>query len=53
MSPVRGNQKGIEIESLPPPEVARAFAEAIDRFKAAGYRIGMDHCPPARWRLPR
>jgi oxygen-independent coproporphyrinogen-3 oxidase len=42
---VRGNQKGIAIESLPAPEVKlELFAEAIDRFKAAGYhQIGMDH----------
>ena len=42
---VRGNQKGIEVETLPPPEVKiELFAEAIDCFRTAGYRqIGMDH----------
>jgi oxygen-independent coproporphyrinogen-3 oxidase len=42
---IRGHQKGIAIESLPPPEIKlELFAEAMDRFRAAGYRqIGMDH----------
>ncbi len=42
---IRGNQKGIEIETLPPAEVKlELFATAIDRFRAAGYvQIGMDH----------
>jgi len=42
---IRGHQKGIAIESLPAPEIKlELFAEAIDRFRAAGYRqIGMDH----------
>ncbi len=42
---IRGNQKGIEIESLPSAEVKiELFATAMDRFRAAGYQqIGMDH----------
>jgi oxygen-independent coproporphyrinogen-3 oxidase len=42
---IRGHQKGIEIEQLPPPEVKlELMAAAIDAFHAAGYRqIGMDH----------
>ncbi len=42
---IRGNQKGIDIEMLPPAEVKiELFATAMDRFRAAGYQqIGMDH----------
>jgi oxygen-independent coproporphyrinogen-3 oxidase len=42
---IRGHQKGIVIESLPPPEIKlELLADAIDAFSAAGYRqIGMDH----------
>jgi oxygen-independent coproporphyrinogen-3 oxidase len=42
---VRGHQKGIPIESLPPAELKLdLFADAVGRFLAAGYRqIGMDH----------
>lgn len=42
---VRGHQKGIAIESLPPPELKlELFAEASEQFQNAGYhQIGMDH----------
>jgi len=42
---IRGHQKGIQIEQLPPPEVKlELLASAIAAFHAAGYRqIGMDH----------
>ncbi len=42
---IRGHQKGIPIETLPPPELKLdLFADAIEQFLAAGYcQIGMDH----------
>jgi len=42
---IRGNQKTIDPKDLPPAEQkVELFAEAMERFLAAGYRqIGMDH----------
>lgn len=42
---LRGNQKRIDQETLPPPGLKlELFAAAIDRFRGAGYQqIGMDH----------
>ncbi|MFB3853876.1 MAG: oxygen-independent coproporphyrinogen III oxidase [Vicinamibacterales bacterium] len=42
---IRGNQKRLRPEDLPPPDLKlQLFAEARARFLAAGYRaIGMDH----------
>jgi oxygen-independent coproporphyrinogen III oxidase len=42
---VRAHQKGIEVEALPTGDrKLELFAEAMDRFLAAGYaQIGMDH----------
>jgi oxygen-independent coproporphyrinogen III oxidase len=42
---IRGNQKRLNPADLPAPEQkVELFAEAIERFRAAGYRqIGMDH----------
>ncbi len=42
---LRGNQKRIDPQELPPPSLKlELFAAAIDRFLAAGYQqIGMDH----------
>lgn len=42
---IRGNQKRIDPQDLPPREIKFSlFGEAIDRFLGAGYRqIGMDH----------
>jgi len=42
---IRGNQKKIDPKDLPPAEQkVELFAEAMERFLAAGYRqIGMDH----------
>jgi oxygen-independent coproporphyrinogen-3 oxidase len=42
---IRGNQKRLRTEDLPPPDVKlQLFVDARERFLCAGYRpIGMDH----------
>lgn len=42
---IKGNQKRIELEDLPPAELKfELFSEALEAFVGAGYRqVGMDH----------
>ena len=53
---IRGNQRGIHPDELPPPEVKLdLFVAARERFLAAGYRPSAwttSRCPTTSWRWP-